>query len=59
MRLNKQKYWYYWYLGSCPLCGKDYSYKIRQYRIKPNDPKLRYEDLSPFYTYDWCDIDYA
>lgn len=51
-----KKYWYKYYIGECPICGRDKSYKIRQYNRKPKYKEFRYVQLPYSITYDWCDI---
>ena len=36
------KYWYRQYVGECPVCGHNESYKERVYGEKPTDPKEIY-----------------
>ncbi len=48
------KYWYLYYIGECPLCGKDKSYKVRQYTNKPISKEDRIIYLSNSETYDGC-----
>lgn len=47
-------HWYKHFVGECPVCGKDASYKIRVYGKKPKSWKQRIEYLSYNQTYDWC-----
>lgn len=47
-------YWYRYYIGECPLCGKDKSYKERVYGPKPKDRSKRYINLLDTETYDHC-----
>jgi len=51
---NKRPYWYKIFVGECPVCGRDKSYRIRVYSEKPKDTKERYVYLSNFETYDGC-----
>lgn len=51
---EKKKYWYKFYIGECPVCGKDKSYKERVYGEKPKDSKERYEHIPDTQTYDGC-----
>lgn len=52
---EKQKYWYKRYIGACPVCGKDKSYKVRQYLSdKPDHPDDRVFYLSDQECYDHC-----
>ena len=48
------KYWYKYYIGECPVCGSNHSYKERIYGEKPLDKKDRYIFLSNSDTYDGC-----
>ena len=50
------KYWYRFYIGECPVCGKDKSYKERAYGPKPERAEDRVVYLSSTICYDWCDI---
>lgn len=50
----KCKYWYLYYIGECPVCGRDASYKVRQYTPKPIDLEKRYIQLSYNQTYCGC-----
>lgn len=50
----KKKYWYRQYIGECPVCGRDHSYKERVYGEKPKEDKDRYVYLSQFETFDHC-----
>ena len=50
----KMKYWYRQYLGECPVCGRDASYRERVYGTKPTDFVKVYIQLSDFETYDHC-----
>lgn len=52
---KRQAYWYRFWLGECPLCGKDQSYKERVYGPKPEDDNERYK-----YSGDcWCGCSYG
>ena len=51
---NKQKYWYKFFIGECPICGKDASYKVRMSGDKPRNKEDRYVYLSCSETYDGC-----
>lgn len=52
----KKSYWYKYYYGECPLCGRDYSYKERMYTKKPKDKKDRVVYLSDTFSYCGCDV---
>lgn len=49
------KYWYKKYIGECPICGRDKSYKERMYSEKPIVPQDRVTYLSLIETYDNCE----
>lgn len=53
-RAKKAVYWYRFYYGECPVCGKDKSYKERVYGPKPKDMKERIKYLPDTETYDDC-----
>jgi len=48
-----KKYWYLTTFEECPVCGKNETYKERQYTKKPDDPNLRIK-----YLYMNCDCIY-
>lgn len=50
----KRATWYLTYVGECPVCGRDKSYKVAQY-TPPPPKEQRYIPLSYFETYDHCD----
>ena len=52
----KRKYWIYFFLGSCPVCGSDDSYKERRYGRKPKRWANRHEVIPDQITYDYCDV---
>jgi hypothetical protein len=52
--MKKQKYWYRIYIGECPVCGADKSYRERVYCKKPKDRNLIYIKLADSETYDYC-----
>lgn len=58
--MNKRKrkplppHWYKQYVGECPVCGADASYKERVYGEKPADPAERYEAIPDKLTFDNC-----
>ena len=52
---NQKQYWYRRYIGECPVCGRDKSYKERVCGEKPTDPKDRIVYLSDTQTYDYCE----
>jgi hypothetical protein len=51
---TKGKYWYRVFVGECPVCGRDKSYRERVYGDKPIDPNEIYKQLSHQQTYDHC-----
>lgn len=51
---RSKHYWYKYFIGECPVCGKDASYKVRMYTPKPADPKERSVYLSDVATYCGC-----
>lgn len=52
--MRHRRYWYRFYLGSCPVCGRNKSYRERVYGRKPKNARLRYIELSDFETFDHC-----
>jgi hypothetical protein len=52
--MNSKKYWYKIYIGECPVCGCDKSYRERVYGPKPKKREDRYVWLSDYETYDHC-----
>jgi hypothetical protein len=53
-RKPHRKHWYKYYIGECPVCGRDQSYKERQYTPKPEHMHERIEYLPDTLTYDHC-----
>lgn len=53
-RAGNGRYWYRFYFGECPVCGRCKSYKERVYGPKPKDVKDRIKYLSDSQTYDNC-----
>ena len=53
---NIRPHWYKQYLGACPVCGSDKSYRERVYGEKPTKPEDCYEYMSDGECYDWCEI---
>lgn len=47
-------HWYRMFLGECPVCGRDQSYRERVYGARPSD-KDRYVYLTSQQTYCGCD----
>lgn len=35
-------HWYYKYIGECPVCGRDMSYRERRYGTKPDVSDVEY-----------------
>lgn len=54
MTRNRQTYWYKMFIGECPVCGRDASYRIKQCGPKPSESKEIYVILSNEETYDHC-----
>lgn len=52
--VTKQKHWYRQYIGECPICGHDASYKERVYGEKPSDDSEIYIMIPDNQTYDSC-----
>ncbi len=50
----KKKHWYKFFIGECPECGRDKSYKVRVCGKKPKSKKKRYVYLADNQTYDNC-----
>jgi hypothetical protein len=48
------KHWYRMYIGECPCCGRDKSYRERVYGEPPADPRDRYVHLPDTQTFDGC-----
>ena len=53
-RASLPPHWYKIYIGECPVCGRDQSYRERRLTPKPLNPEDRYEEMSDFETYDGC-----
>lgn len=49
-----KKHWYKLYLGECPVCGSNKSYRERVYGRKPKDVKKQVEYIPDATTYDYC-----
>ena len=47
-------YWYRMYVGECPACGRDASYRERVYGSKPEKWEDRYVQLPQQKTYCGC-----
>jgi hypothetical protein len=54
MRKKPAKHWYRQYIGECPVCGRDSSFKERVYGDKPKDMKEVYKQLPDTQTYCGC-----
>ena len=51
--VKKKRYWYFFTVSECPVCGRGETVKERRYTKKPTSSGKRYS----FETdYDWCDI---
>ncbi len=53
-RKTAPKHWYKQYVGECPVCGSDKSYRERVLGNKPKNPAKRYEQLSGNFCFDNC-----
>lgn len=51
---QKGTYWYRIYIGECPVCGRNKSYRERVYGPRPQNRADRYVWLLPYQTYDGC-----
>jgi len=51
-----RRYWYRLFVGECPVCGRDKSYRERVYGKRPKDHRKRYVQLSNQECYDWCEV---
>ena len=49
-----KQHWYRTFVGECPVCGKNASYKERIYGPKPLNFTKRYVTLDNTVTYDFC-----
>jgi len=49
----RRRHWYRLYIGECPVCGRDQSYRERVYGRRPAWGK-RYIFLPDAQAYDWC-----
>lgn len=51
--MRARRYYYIFVHSECPVCGRDHSYKYREYGKKPKEAQKlhRYEE-----HYDWCDV---
>jgi hypothetical protein len=53
-RKPHKEHWYKIYIGECPVCGRDQSYRERVYGSKPEKREERYFYLPDNFTYDHC-----
>lgn len=51
---SKRKYWYRMYVGECPVCGSDKSWRERVYGVKPKKISKRYVRIPDSQTFDNC-----
>jgi hypothetical protein len=49
-------HWYRLYVGECPVCGRDRSYRKRVYGRRPKDRRKRIVYLPDTYNYDGCPL---
>ena len=54
VRPKHRPHWYRVYLGECPVCGRNKSYRERVYGRRPKNPRKRVVYLTDFETYDHC-----
>lgn len=54
MDLRKRLHWYFLWVGECPLCGRDKSYREYRLGVRPKNPRYRYGQLSLEECYDHC-----
>ena len=47
-------HWYKIYVGECPVCGRNKSYRERMFTPRPEGIEDRYEYLQETETYDYC-----
>jgi len=52
--MNSGTYWYRTYVGECPVCGKDKTYRERIYGPRPENDADRYVQMPETQTYDHC-----
>lgn len=53
-RKPHKPHWYRMYIGECPVCGTDQSYRERVYGARPEKREDRTVYLSQTNTYDYC-----
>jgi hypothetical protein len=51
---NRPPHWYRLYLGECPVCGRDKTYRERVYGPRPAKESERYVQQPDTDTYDGC-----
>lgn len=51
----KRARWFLTFVGECPLCGRDQSYKVAQYTSPPLKAE-RYRQLPLAEAYDQCEL---
>jgi len=52
----RQQYWYRRFIGECPVCGSNKSYRERVYGTRPENINDRTTYLPDAATYDYCDV---
>lgn len=52
MRKKRRKHWYAIFVGACPVCSRDHSYREIRYTKRPKLAKNRITYLSDAQTYD-------
>jgi hypothetical protein len=53
MKKPRRARWYMQYIGECPVCGSDKSWKEARY-TRPPAKRKRYEYLPDTHTFDGC-----
>ncbi len=53
-RKPHKPHWYFQWLGSCPVCGRNAGGKERRYTPKPTAWSARYEEMSSQEAYCGC-----
>ncbi len=51
---KRKPFWYRMFIGECPMCGHDASYRERVNGKKPRDFRKRYVYLTDKQAYDHC-----
>jgi hypothetical protein len=54
MSKKHRPHWYRMYIGECPVCGRDKSYRERVYGTRPSDRDMRYIYLTDAHCYCGC-----